>query len=142
MRCFDEDCLAKLSEVYDDAFLSQYVDDIHKQRCSTCGNKGSVDLYVSHTVTAFLIHFSWSESPNVCCRRCGVRHIVEGIVWTLILGWWQIPFGIVAAPWQIFKGFKRLISLPDLRYPSPEFVKMQRLKLAKRMRIPGQFADV
>jgi hypothetical protein len=67
---------------------------------------------------------------------------VEGIVWTLILGWWQIPFGIVAAPWQIFKGFKRLISLPDLRYPSPEFVKMQRLKLAKRMRIPGQFADV
>jgi len=55
---------------------------------------------------------------------------LEGIGWTLIFGWAHIPFGIIAAPWQILKGFKRLMFLPDKRHPSPEFVKELKLNLA------------
>ena len=132
-QCHEDGFLCKLVEDVDNDLLSRLVDQLHGQPCPLCNNDGPSDVYVSHTATAFIIHFRWKDLPNVCCRRCGVRHIWRGIIWTSIFGWWHFPGGIVAAPWQILNGIKQLASLPNISSPSARLTKMVKLDLAKRV---------
>lgn len=130
VKCHEDGFLVPVVKSVDAADLDLLVNEAHNQSCISCGCPGPVDLFTKYTVTSFVIYFSWSDSPAVCCRRCGVKRILRGFVWTLIFGWWNFPFGIVATPWQLGRSVRQLYSLPNPSTPSEQFKRMLMIKLA------------
>jgi hypothetical protein len=128
-KCHEDGFLCKLVEGVDDKQLTRILHIVHQQQCSTCNNSGPVDLYTKHTATSFVIFSSWKDTQKLCCRSCGSRHVIRGILWTLTFGWWSFT-GIFIALWQLIKSFKQLRSLPNTNHPSPALTKMVKLDLA------------
>ncbi len=114
-KCREDGFLVPVVESVDTAALDSFVHDVHQQSCSNCGCQGPVDLYTKYSVTSLIFHFSWTDSPKVCCRRCGVRSILSGMTWTFLFGWWNVPFGIVATPWQLGRGVRQLSPVDNCR---------------------------
>lgn len=129
--CYEDGFMCPLVEGIDDDFLRNTISRVHRQSCPLCKGDGPIDLYFSHTATSCFIYFQWDDSPEICCRRCGIKHVRKGILWTVVFGWWH-SFGIVTATWQIINGVKQLIYLPDPRYPSKQLTRALKLGLAQR----------
>jgi hypothetical protein len=100
-----------------------------EQTCPACHGPGPIDFYTRHTATCLLICLSWKDRSKLCCRRCGFRHVLGGLVWTTVFGWWHI-FGPIVAPWQMLNGFRQLASMRKPDTPSAEMVRSVALDLA------------
>lgn len=109
--CYEDGYLCQLVEGIDDEFMANMILKVHRQPCPKCKGDGPIDLYVCHTATACFLYFQWEDSPKICCRRCGIQHIRNGVLWTAFFGWWHW-FGPITAIWQIINGMKQLIHLP------------------------------
>lgn len=131
-RCLEQ-ALCGLVEDVDDDWLADLVNQQRSRICPLCRKRTPCDIYVQHTATSFVIHFSWKDSPVICCRRCGIGHVCVGIVWTLLLGWWHFPLGIIITFWQAGNGVRELLSLPSAGEPSPALTTMVKLELARRV---------
>ena len=40
-------------------------------------------------------------TPQISCRRCGLKSQAAGAAFPLVLGWWGFPWGLVVTPVQI-----------------------------------------
>jgi hypothetical protein len=129
-ECHEDGFLVLVVESIDLAILDLFVNETHKQPCVICGHSGPVDLYTKYTVTSLIFYFSWSDSPTVCCRQCGVKRILRGFAWTFLFGWWSLPFGVVATPWQLSRSVRQLCPLPNPSLPSEQLRRMLMIRLA------------
>ena len=98
--------------------LDATVEDIHQGDCPQCGGTGPVDLHTSHRAWSALYLTSWSSHPMVCCRSCAIANHLKSIAFTTALGWWGIPWGLIATPIQVTRNVFSLFSLPVPDQPS------------------------
>ena len=110
------------------------VQSVHTGLCPECNGSGPVDVHMSHKIHSFLFYTSWSSTPRVCCRSCGKKSQAGGILYSLLLGWWGIPWGIIITPVQIVRNIKDLIYPPDPSSPSKRLEEIVRVDLAERNR--------
>ncbi len=118
--------------------LPQHVVDgeiakVRRKSCPECNGPGPSDVHTSHTVMSILVMTSWRSTPDVCCRSCGRKKQLTGILSSGLLGWWGFPWGFIMTPIQICRNVAGLVGGPDPDVPSEQFELLIRLDLAGRV---------
>src|SRR5262249_42160585 len=73
---------------------------------------------------------SWVSRPQISCRSCGMKSQAGGALFSLVLGWWGFPWGLVMTPVQVGRDIAGLAKGPDPMKPSPQLEKMVRMNMA------------
>ena len=76
---------------------------------------------------------SWSSSPQLCCRSCATKSQIGGVLFSLFLGWWGFPWGLVLTPVQITRNFVGICGGPDPSRPSADLRKLVQVSLGARL---------
>jgi hypothetical protein len=120
-----------VAQLPDELVLKQ-VAAVHQGDCPKCGRPGPVDVHVSHRVWSAIHVTAWKSRPHMSCRVCGVKSQIADILYSMLLGWWGFPFGLVMTPVQIVRNILGMVRGPDPAGPSPQLEQMVRLDLMKR----------
>jgi len=133
----DNDCLAlgsmvSLSMRLDPDEVARAVDSIFKGSCPECQGTGPVEAYSSHRVWSIGLMTRWTTMPHVCCRKCAIKHGAKGLLFSGVLGWWGIPWGIVMTPVQIARNIAMMVRSRPGDAPSLRLENLVRLGLVRR----------
>jgi hypothetical protein len=112
--------------------LQDHVRQAHQAACPKCRGRGPVDVHKIHRVWSALVLTSWSSSPQVSCRSCATKGKLGGALFSLFLGWWGFPWGLVLTPVQITRNIVGMCSGPNPARPSADLEKMIKVQLAVR----------
>jgi hypothetical protein len=104
--------------------------EIHSGRCPVCHGSGPVDIHNSFRVWSGLIMTSYQTRQNLCCRSCATRARLKDAGFSLLFGWWGIPWGLIWTPVQIVRNVAAIMRSEDAPTPSPALVHLVRLQLA------------
>ena len=105
---------------------------VHQGDCPKCGRPGPVDVHVSHRVWSAIHVTSWKSRPQVSCRACGIKAQLGDALFSLLLGWWGVPFGLLWTPVQIARNVLGMVNGPDPNVPSPLLEQVVRQGIAGR----------
>ncbi len=105
---------------------------LHQGACPKCGGPGPVDVHRAYRVCSGLFVTKWNDIPSVCCRRCATKSQLYAIGYSLTLGWWGLPWGIIVTPMQVWKNVKAICRGPKKGRPSAELEKLVRVGMATR----------
>jgi hypothetical protein len=133
--CHTNGYLCVVAEKVPEDIVAEHLSALHQGNCPKCGGPGPVDLHTAHFVWSAFIMTSWRSRPEVCCRWCGKKAKLGGLLSSATLGWWGIPWGIVLTPVQVIRNVAGLLSSPDPTQPSAELANIVRIQLA------SQFVD-
>jgi hypothetical protein len=123
---------ARLAAQIPASVVQQQVWQVHQGNCPRCGGRGPIDVHTSYRVWSALVVTQWSNRPNVCCRSCGTRARLVDAGFSLVLGWWGVPWGLIWTPVQAFRNVAGIFSSRNASVPSPELENIVRLQLAGR----------
>jgi hypothetical protein len=129
-ECQQKGRVAAAAQEIPDALVAEHVWKVHQGLCSRCGGSGPIDVHTSYRVWSALYVTSWSSRPNVVCRRCGSRARLGDAVFSLALGWWGFPWGLLMTPVQVFRNVAGLLNSTDPTTPSPQLSHILRLQIA------------
>jgi len=104
--------------------------EIHNGRCPLCSGAGPVDVHSSYRVWSGLVVTSHSTRLNLGCRRCGNRARLKDAGFSLLFGWWGIPWGLIWTPIQIGRNLNAMMRSEDGATPSAELTHLVRLQVA------------
>ncbi|HOK76416.1 MAG TPA: hypothetical protein PLW35_01700 [Verrucomicrobiota bacterium] len=122
-----------LSEKVPYRLLIKKLDELHKGSCPKCGGAGPVDVHRSYRICSAIVVSRWTNIPEVCCRKCATKSQILGILYSLCLGWWSIPWGLILTPVQVFQNLRALFRGPPPGRPSVELEHVVRVGLAARI---------
>lgn len=105
---------------------------VYQGQCPKCHGGGPVDVHTSYRVWSAFVLTSWANTPQVCCRSCGVKAKVAGTFFSLGLGWWGFPWGFIMTPVQVFRNLSGLMKTEDPTHPSPALENMVRISLGSK----------
>jgi hypothetical protein len=108
--------------------MDQLVEKFHQGACPRCGGTGPVDVHKAHQVWSALFMTSWSSKPVLSCKSCATKRQLGGIVFSGVLGWWGLPWGLVMTPLQIVRNIGEMIGGPKAGTPSALLQKYVRLQ--------------
>ena len=92
-----------------------------------------MDIYKIHCAWSIFILTNWSSTPQVCCRRCATKWQLGGILFSLLLGWWGFPWGLIFTPFQVGRNIIGLFWGPDAGKPSTALRDIVRLHLGAQV---------
>jgi hypothetical protein len=122
--------LLALSRKLPEAAVQEQVWKAHQGPCPKCHGAGPVDVHVSHKVWSALFLTSWSSTPQISCRSCGLKSQAVGAAFSLVLGWWGFPWGLLFTPIQIGRNIFGIMRPPEPSKPSSQFEKLMRMNIA------------
>ncbi len=129
-ECRQRGAYVALADQMPEQILDSYVKQTHEGDCPKCQGPGPVDVHISHSVWSALIITHWGSHPEVCCQSCGTKAKLVNSLFSLALGWWGFPWGLIATPIQIARNLGGLFSTPDPTTPSPKLREVVKLHLA------------
>jgi len=129
-KCQARGGLLAVSKQIPDATVQDQVMKAHQGPCPKCKGSGPVDVHVSHKVWSAVFLTSWSSAPQISCRSCGLKSQAAATAFTLFLGWWGFPWGLIMTPIQIGRNLYGMASPPDPSRPSAQFEKVLRMTMA------------
>lgn len=113
--------------------LEQQVRAVHEGMCPLCRGRGPVDVHTSHRVWSALLLTSWVSRPQICCRKCGRMEKIKDFLFSLFLGWWGFPWGLIVTPIQIMRNLVGLLRQPDSSKPSHKLRRLIQLHIGRQM---------
>jgi hypothetical protein len=126
--------VAASREIPDDAVRTE-VARVHRGPCPKCGGAGPVDVQTSYRVWSALYVTNWSSRPQLACGSCGIKARLADTVYSLLLGWWGFPWGVLITPVQVLRNVAGLFRRTSPS-PSPQLASMVRLQMAATRRGP------
>ena len=126
-KCQKKGLLNACEELVSEEMVKKHIDMHHEGLCPKCGSKGPNDLQTHYKIWSVILLTSHQEIPEICCRSCGVKKKLSGLVFSFLFGWWGFPVGILLTPILIILNFIGLFRLPKEGKPSKkleEFVRM------------------
>lgn len=118
--------------------VERYMFKVHVGSCPKCKGAGPVDVHTSYLVWSMLVFTSWSSRPAVCCQSCGTKSKIVGAGFSLLVGWWGIPWGLILTPIQIGRNIVGFFRAPDPSKPSLALERILRLHLAESVVLSQQ----
>jgi hypothetical protein len=112
--------------------VDDQVRHIHRGHCPKCQGSGPIDVHTAHRIYSALVYTSWSSIPNVSCRSCGIKSQMGNTVFSLLLGWWGFPWGLIMTPVQIGRNIFGIIKGPDESKPSDKLENLVRVSIASQ----------
>jgi len=67
------------------------------------------------------------------CQSCGTKRKVFDTFYSLVFGWWGMPWGLLITPLQVLRNLVGLLRKPDPSVPSAALEKMVRLRMAEEI---------
>jgi hypothetical protein len=131
-NCQERGALMALSKQLPDALVREQIWKTHQGLCPKCGGAGPVDVYVSHKVWSALLLTSWSSAPEVSCRSCGRKRQWTAVGYSLLLGWWGFPWGLIVTPIQVGRNLMAMGRSANASTPSPELERVVRMTIASQ----------
>jgi hypothetical protein len=132
-ECQQRGILASVASQIPKQEVDGYVAKVHRGTCPSCSGTGPIDVHTSYRVYSALIYTSWSSRPAVCCKSCGTKRKLGDTAFSVFLGWWGFPWGLLVTPLQIGRNVVGFFRTPDPSTPSPALEKMLRLNLAAQV---------
>jgi hypothetical protein len=133
-KCQARGALLAISRQIPESSIQQEVWKVHQGACPKCNGSGPVDVHVSHKVWSALVLTQWSSTPQVSCRSCGMKSQLTGTAFSLVLGWWGFPWGLLFTPVQTARNIAGMVSPPEPSKPSPQLEKIIRMAIAAQAR--------
>lgn len=132
-KCLSNGQLALVARQIPDGVVATQARAIHGGACPVCGeNRGPVDVHTSHKVASFLVMTSWSSKPRISCGSCGTRAQFGALMYSLFLGWWGIPWGILMTPVQIVRNLAAILRSEQSLTPSDQLEQLVRIGMASQ----------
>lgn len=124
--------LAASNQIPED-YLREQVRTLHRGACPRCNGQGPVDVHTSHRIWSAIMLTSWSSRPHICCRRCGRLEQVKDSLFSLFLGWWGLPWGLIVTPIQIVRNLVGLFGGPSDAQPSSKLHRLVQINIGARI---------
>lgn len=121
--------------------IDRYVGEVHRGNCPRCQGQGPVDVHTSYRVWSALVVTTSSSHPLLSCKPCGTKRKLGDTAFSLVLGWWGFPWGLLKTPWQVGRNLVGIFQGPDPAVPSPQLEQWVRLQLATQVMARPQAAD-
>jgi len=131
-ECHQKGHVVVLSRSVPKDIVDNQVRQIHRGPCPKCHGSGPVDVHTSHRIYSLLMYTSWSSSPNVSCRSCGMKSQIGNTIFSLALGWWGFPWGFIMTPVQIGRNIIGMVKGPDESKPSGKLENLVRISIASQ----------
>jgi len=129
-KCQARGTLLAISRQIPETAVQEQVWKFHQGPCPKCNGSGPVDVHVSHKVWSAIALTQWSSMPQTSCRSCGVKSQVGGALFSLVLGWWGFPWGLLLTPIQIGRNVFGMVRPPEPSKPSAQLEKIVRMTMA------------
>lgn len=113
--------------------LDEQVRAIHQGMCPVCSGRGPVDVHTSHRVWSALLLTSWVSRPHICCVKCGRMEQIKDTLFSLFLGWWGFPWGLIVTPIQIIRNLVGMLIKPDSSQPSRQLRRLVLIHIGTSM---------
>jgi hypothetical protein len=138
LRFCNEKCAAQgqlliRSRQVPDAHVQELVYRMHQGPCPKCGGAGPIDVFTTYRIWSAVFLTSWKNVPEVCCKSCGTKSQIGGLVTSLLFGWWGFPWGLIMTPVQIIRNLRGMMRSVDRTQPSEELARVARIQLASQM---------
>ncbi len=133
-ECRDEGQFSRQTENIPDDIAATMAMEINTGDCPECGGPGPVDVQYSYAVWSIFIITSWETNPEVSCVSCGRKGKFGAILFSLLLGWWGFPAGIIVTPIQVLRNLSGLFGGPVHGQPSADLLPFAKLALADEIR--------
>lgn len=92
-----------------------------------------MDAHRSYRVWSALVLTRWSSSQQLSCRSCRVsKKQMADAAFSLVLGWWGFPWGLILTPIQVGRNLVSAAKPPEASKPSPQLEKVLRIAMAKQ----------
>jgi hypothetical protein len=87
---------------------------IHEGVCPQCQGPGPIDAHTAHRVWSAVFLTRWSSQAILSCKKCGTKRQFQALFFSLGLGWWGFPHGLIRTPIQITKNLHGIYRKPAL----------------------------
>lgn len=132
-KCLHQGLLSDAASQLSPADVQAHIFRVHRGNCPKCDGPGPVDVHTSYRVYSVVMMTSWSSRPLVACARCGTKQKIGDTVFSLFLGWWGLPWGILMTPVQLTRNLLAFGKTPDPETPSPALEQVLRSHLAAQL---------
>jgi hypothetical protein len=129
-ECQRKGFVAAVAQHIPDHVVSEQVWKVYQGLCPQCGGSGPVDVHTSYRVWSALALTSWSSRPHIVCRSCGSKARLGDAAFSLVLGWWGFPWGLIMTPVQVFRNAAGLVRTTGSTAPSSQLTHLIRLRIA------------
>ena len=133
VKCAQRGALTELGSRLPAADVQRFVQQVHSGVCPKCQGAGPVDVHTSHRVWSAVYLTSWVSRPVVSCRPCGTKRRIGDLAFSMVLGWWGLPWGVLITPIQISRNVAGFFRRTDPAVPSAALEKILRLHLASKL---------
>lgn len=132
-KCLSEGQVVLVAKQVPSDLVSEQARAVHSGPCPVCGEKrGPVDVHTSHKVASFVLMTSWSSTPRVSCSSCGTKAKLGALTYSLLLGWWGLPWGVIMTPVQVLKNLISLVRSETSTTPSGQLEQFVRNSIASQ----------
>ena len=131
-RCQQAGALLSISNRLPQSQVQESVWKVHQGACPKCGGSGPVDVHRSYRVWSALVLTRWSSSQQLSCRPCGLKKQMADAAFSLVLGWWGFPWGLILTPIQVGRNLVGVARPPEASRPSPQLEKVLRIAMARQ----------
>ena len=132
-KCHQNGYILRVAQQAPADVLERETENIFRGNCPKCRGLGPIDVHKIHRVWSALILTNWSSSQQISCRSCGVKSQLGGAAFSLVLGWWGFPWGLILTPVQIARNIAGMCSRKDSSQPSPELRKLVQVMVGLKM---------
>ena len=128
-KCYARGYFALAAKQLPPDLIRREAQTVYSGMCPKCQGPGPVDVHTSHQVWSLLVLTSWKSTPQIACRRCGVKRQIGDLLFSLFLGWWGFPWGLIMTPVQITRNLAGMLRSSGTG-PSPDLERIVGLELA------------
>jgi hypothetical protein len=132
-RCHQNAYVLRVAQQIPPDVLERQTEEVFRGNCPRCRGLGPIDVHKVHRVWSALVLTNWSSSQQVCCRSCGTKSQLGGVLFSLTLGWWGFPWGLILTPVQITRNIMGMCARPDSSRPSAELRKLVQVSLGAKL---------
>ncbi len=132
-RCEHFGYLTQVTRALSASEVQQQVLQIRNGLCPMCRSSGPIDVHTSYRVWSALFLTSWRSVPHICCRACGIRKQLSDLAFSLLLGWWGFPWGLIVTPVQVGRNILGMVRPPDPMVASKKLEQQVRIELGAQL---------
>ena len=131
-NCASQAPFVAAARVVPDDAVTQEAWAVHHGPCPKCKGMGPVDVHTTHRIWSAVLMTSWNSRPLVACRSCAARQRAQDTLFSLALGWWGFPWGLIMTPVQVGRNLVGFFRAPDPMGPSAGLRQLIRIEMATR----------
>lgn len=129
-QCYERGKVLEILDQVQPGQIAQYIDQESRGRCGTCALNAVLDVRSSHRVYSLLVYTSWRSINKLECRDCSRKRQIRDLLFSVLFGWWGVPWGLFITPLQIIRNLRDMSST---EVPSYRFKQIIKLDLARRL---------